>query len=118
MKGDKSTCVTYSALSWELIKEGRKAMTVKGNHPLAEIIAKKLSGITNVPPHVAIYMVNSAVKAAVEYHEAEIERKDKLVDEAANLLYECVDSESCIYKATLLLEKAMITKEDSDEGVV
>ena len=90
-------------------------MTVKGNHPLAEIIAKKLSGINQVQPHVRNSMVNTAIKAAVEYHETEIERKDGLIDEAANLLYGCVDSERCIYKATLLLEKALSTKEDSDE---
>ena len=43
--------------------------------------------------------------------KAEIERKDGLIDEASNILYRCVDSERCIYKATLLLEKAMLTKD-------
>jgi len=45
-------------------------MKVKGNHPLAEIIAKKLFGISTVPKHEQDRMINRACKAAVEYHES------------------------------------------------
>ena len=54
-------------------------MTVKGNHPLAEIIARKLIGIESVPSAEQRKMVNRAVKAAVEYHEAELESKRKII---------------------------------------
>jgi len=52
-------------------------MTVKGNHPLAEIIARKLFCIESVPVAEQGKMVNRAIKAAVAYHEAEINRKDE-----------------------------------------
>ena len=42
-------------------------MKVKGNHPVAEILAKKLSGIEIVPAAEQRKMVNRAIKAAVEY---------------------------------------------------
>ena len=38
-------------------------------NPLAEIIAKKLSGISGVPYLEQMRMISHAVKAAVEYHE-------------------------------------------------
>lgn len=44
-------------------------MSVKGNHPLAEILAKKLFGINQVPDKERTKMANRAVKAAIEYHE-------------------------------------------------
>lgn len=44
-------------------------MNVKGNHPLAEIIAKKLFGIENTPKEYMQRMVNNACKAAVEFYE-------------------------------------------------
>lgn len=44
-------------------------MEVKGNHPLAEVIACKLFSITTVPKQEAERMVNRACKAAVEWHE-------------------------------------------------
>lgn len=47
-------------------------MNVKSNHPLAEIIACKLFGISTVPREEGHKMVNRAVKAAIEYHEAQI----------------------------------------------
>jgi len=50
-------------------------MQVKGNHPLAEIIAKKLFGIENVHWIEASRMVSNAAKAAVEWHEKEMERE-------------------------------------------
>ena len=43
-------------------------MTVKGNHPLAEIIAKKLSGISQVPYLEQSKMISRACEAAVEWH--------------------------------------------------
>ena len=42
-------------------------MKVKGNHPLAEILGKKLLGIENVPRSYQTRMVRAAIKAAVEW---------------------------------------------------
>ncbi len=47
-------------------------MEVK-THPLAEILAKKLFGITTVPKKEQQKMVNRAIKAAVKYHEEEMD---------------------------------------------
>jgi len=44
-------------------------MIVK-THPLAEVVAKKLSGITGVPPSEQSRMANRAAKAAVEWYES------------------------------------------------
>ena len=44
-------------------------MTVKGHHPIAEIVARKLSGIETMPPEVTRTMVNNAARAATEYAE-------------------------------------------------
>ena len=44
-------------------------MDVKCNHPLAEIIAKKLSGIVGVPVSEQGKMVDSACSAAVIWYE-------------------------------------------------
>ena len=44
-------------------------MEVKGNHPLAEIIAKKLFGISSVPKAEQDKMINRACKEAVEYYD-------------------------------------------------
>jgi len=52
-------------------------MNVKGNHPLAEIIAKKLFGITGVPKEEAEKMVNRACKEAVMFHVEHMEEADK-----------------------------------------
>ena len=49
-------------------------MKVKGNHPLAEIILRKLTGIEYVPTQEVRRMVSRAVKAAVKYYE---ETKEK-----------------------------------------
>lgn len=49
-------------------------MTVKGNHPLAEIIAQCLFSIETVPKEGQRRMVNRAAKKAVAYHKAEIAR--------------------------------------------
>ena len=45
-------------------------MTVKGNHPLAETIAKELFGIETVPIEGVRRMVNKAARDAVAYHTA------------------------------------------------
>ncbi len=50
-------------------------MKVKGNHPLAELLAKKLFGIESVSKSEQTKMVNRAIKAAVKYHEEENNRK-------------------------------------------
>lgn len=42
-------------------------MSVKPNHPLAEILACKLFGIESVPQKEQTRMVQGAIKAAVEY---------------------------------------------------
>ena len=47
-------------------------MQVKGNHPLAEIIACKLSGIGTVPKEYVSKMISTACREAVKYHEMEI----------------------------------------------
>ena len=49
-------------------------MLVKGNHPLAEILAKKLFSIETVPAKEQKRMVNRAINAGVEYHKAEIKK--------------------------------------------
>ena len=43
-------------------------------HPLAEIIAKKLFSIESVPPEEARRMVGMAIKAAITYHQHEINK--------------------------------------------
>ncbi len=42
-------------------------------HPLAEIISKKLFGISTVPKEEQERMVARAVKAAVAFHESEMD---------------------------------------------
>jgi hypothetical protein len=49
-------------------------MIVKGNHPLAEVIAKKLFSIESVPNDEKRRMVNSACNAAVKWHEEKIKQ--------------------------------------------
>ena len=44
-------------------------MNVKGNHPLAEILACKLFSIETVPAKEQAKMVRRAIKAAVEFYE-------------------------------------------------
>ena len=46
-------------------------MKVKGNHPLAEVIAKKLSGISIVPLSEQNKMVSRACMAAVKWYEGQ-----------------------------------------------
>ena len=52
-------------------------MKVKGNHPLAELLAKKLSGIETVKPKEQSKMVNRAIKAAVAWYEKRINDNNK-----------------------------------------
>lgn len=47
-------------------------MEVKGNHPLAEIIVKKLFGFSSVPYLEQERMINRTCKAAVKWHEEQI----------------------------------------------
>jgi len=42
---------------------------MKANHPLAEILEKKLSGIETVSAKEQKRMISIAIKVAVEYHE-------------------------------------------------
>ena len=59
-------------------------MTVPGNHPLAEILARKLSGIEGVHPKEQGRMVKRAIGAAVEYameDEREIIRLREALEE-------------------------------------
>ena len=44
-------------------------MQVKGNHPLGEILAKKLFSIENVPREEQKRMVKRAISAAIEFYE-------------------------------------------------
>lgn len=53
-------------------------MKVKGNHPLAEIIAKKLFGINQVPYTEQQKMINRACIAAVNYHENILKKTKKV----------------------------------------
>jgi len=47
--------------------------TVKGNHPLAELLAKKLFGIEIVGKDEQVEMVRRAIKAAVIWNESYID---------------------------------------------
>ena len=50
------------------------SIVVNGNHPLAEIIAKKLSGIGMVSGIEAMKMISRACFVAVKYHEDELKK--------------------------------------------
>lgn len=63
-------------------------MEVKGNHPLAEIIAKKLFSIESVPKEEQKKMVRRAIKEAVKYH---IEKLDELRTHNLDLICELED---------------------------
>ena len=47
-------------------------MKVKGHHPLAEGIAKKLIGVESVPEKYAGRMVQSAIDFAVQWHKEKV----------------------------------------------
>ena len=57
-----------------------RIIQVKGNHPLAEILAKKLFSIENVPKTEMKRMINRAIRVVVEYYE---EHKEKIM----NIIY-------------------------------
>jgi hypothetical protein len=46
--------------------------TVKGAHPLAEILSRKLFGISGVPPEYQSKMISKAIVAAVKWHDETI----------------------------------------------
>lgn len=52
-------------------------MKVKANHPLSEIIARKLFSIESVPKEEMKRMINRACKEAVKWHEKQIEAFNK-----------------------------------------
>lgn len=57
-------------------------MKVKGNHPLAELLTRKLFGITECPKAEQKRMVNRAIQAAVLWHEAQeaaVKRSQKYI---------------------------------------
>lgn len=56
-------------------------MEVKGNHPLSEVIACKLFGISTVPALEAERMISRACKAAVEWHESNPHPQREALDE-------------------------------------
>ena len=56
-------------------------MVVKGNKPLMEIIAKKLSGIEGVPPTEQRKMVNRACKSAQAYYDEQVTELRDLIQE-------------------------------------
>ena len=51
------------------------SIVVKGNHPLAEIIGRKLLGIESVPIKEQRRMVARAVKASVEFYEQSVKEE-------------------------------------------
>lgn len=56
-------------------------------HPLGEIVAKKLSGITVVPKNEQLRMTDRAIKAAMKYHDeriAELEWQNELLRNVAD----------------------------------
>lgn len=52
-------------------------MEVKGNHPLAEVIAKCLLGIESVPAKEQRRMVNRACKEAVKWYKDQTPPKEE-----------------------------------------
>lgn len=62
------------------MKEKLISSSVKPNHPLAEILAKKLFGIEIAPKKEQTKMVNRAIKAAVEW-AISIEEKAWMYDD-------------------------------------
>jgi len=50
-------------------EEITKSVVVPGSHPLAELLARKLSGIESVPLEPQRRMIRVAITAAVKWHE-------------------------------------------------
>ena len=64
---------------------GSHRMKVKGNHPLTELLAKKLFGISGVPKEEQERMVSRAIRAAVKWHEERVgQYEDQLAYESAS----------------------------------
>lgn len=55
-------------------------------HPLAEVLAKKLSGIETVPKSEQIKMVTRAIKAAMKCYDIQIDNSSKLHTEVLDLI--------------------------------
>lgn len=68
-----------------------KAMTtVKGNHPIAEIIAKKLFGISSVPRIDQMRMVDRAAMSAVEFYESSLSTQRRELESEGDRLAEAL----------------------------
>jgi hypothetical protein len=63
-------------------------MKVRGNHPLAEIIERKLFGISNVPKEQQDRMINRACKAVVEAHKQDLIENMPTVEEIMKVIYD------------------------------
>jgi len=63
------------------------SLVVKGNHPLAEKIARKLFDIESAQPREARKMVNDAAKDAVEYVE-QLEQENEQLRELLQEMYD------------------------------
>lgn len=85
-------------------------MKIKGNHPLAEVIAKCMHGIEQVPKEYQRRMINRACKKAIEWHEKQndyseiIEAMQTTLEilpckncEAVNTI-KCVENKKCLNK--------------------
>ena len=64
---------------------------VKLDHPLAELVAKKLSGIEIVPNKEKGRMVNAAAMAAVKWHKKEIIELELELNASCNRIQVALD---------------------------
>jgi len=98
-------------------------MTVKGNHPLAEIIARKLFCIESVPVAEQGKMLRRSVKAAVEYHDGEVQKLKDLLTEVVSSTLGWQATDERMWTVDVQLSKQLIedikqvlsTEENSDE---
>lgn len=99
-------------------------MTVKGNHPLGEIVARKLFGIGSCPPEIQSRMVRTAAKSAAHWHEeqvtalrAEIERKDGVLKKIVSTLgpFLTGEEDDPVYAVVWIVEQALQGEETGDE---
>ena len=98
-------------------------MTVKGNHPLAEIIARKLFCIESVPVAEQRKMLRKAVKAAVEYHDGEVQKLKDLLTEVVYSTMRQQATDERMWTVNVPLSKQLIedikqalsTEDESDD---